>query len=97
MSSRFVQVPDHINNVATHQFLRHNYTECKTPSVQAPEEWFITTVFSRSEEDGPFDTERQVLFVTREIFDDVVIRCCPTCCPSHESAEIDDGRAGGDA
>ena len=71
MSTRFVKVPDHMNNAATHRFLKRNFSECKTPSEQAPEEWFITTEFSRSEEDGPFDTERQVMFVAKDIFDAV--------------------------
>jgi hypothetical protein len=68
---RFVQVPDHMNNAATHRFLHRNYSECKTPSAQAPEDWFATTEFSRSEEGGPFDMERRVLFVAKDIFDAV--------------------------
>jgi hypothetical protein len=42
-----------------------------TPSAQAPEDWFATTEFSRSEEDGPFDTERRLLLVAKDIFDAV--------------------------
>ena len=64
---RFVQLPDHMNNAATHRFLRRNYSECKSPNAQAPEEWFVTTEFSRSEENGPIDTERQVLFVANDM------------------------------